>query len=82
MAAMLARIGILTTLLLVVPVVGQEVLDPTCAEVRSCVLPSSVEEAWRTIAWRDALGKAVIEADVESRPVLLWAMNGHPLGLT
>jgi hypothetical protein len=46
------------------------------------VLPSAAEDQWRAIPWRDALGGAVLEADEQQRPLLLWAMSGHPLGST
>jgi hypothetical protein len=58
-------------------------LDPQTAEaVRARVLPTAAELAWQTLQWRDALADAVLEADAVDRPVLLWAMNGHPLGCT
>jgi len=46
------------------------------------VLPLEAEEQWRTIPWHDTLGAAMLQADEQQRPVLLWAMNGHPLGCT
>lgn len=38
--------------------------------------------AWRSIGWRADLASAVLEASKARRPILLWAMNGHPLGCT
>lgn len=38
--------------------------------------------AWRKIAWRTTLGEAIVEASRDKKPILLWAMNGHPLGCT
>lgn len=46
------------------------------------VQPSTDEEAYRTIGWRNALWPAVQEAQQLGRPILLWTMNGHPLGCT
>lgn len=40
------------------------------------------DEAWLAIPWRPALGPAVLEASKKRKPILLWAMNGHPLGCT
>ncbi len=34
------------------------------------------------IAWRDTFAQGVEEAYRVRKPVLLWAMNGHPLGCT
>jgi hypothetical protein len=46
------------------------------------VLPKADELAWQSIRWRPTLWGAVVEAQAERKPILLWAMNGHPLGLT
>lgn len=39
-------------------------------------------EPWETIPWRTDLLAARAEAIATSRPLFLWAMNGHPLGCT
>ena len=39
-------------------------------------------EAWRTIPWKLTLLNARDQAARESKPVFLWAMDGHPLGCT
>ena len=49
---------------------------------RRHVLPSQEEMEFREIPWRAALWDAVVEARDAERPILLWAMNGHPLGCT
>ena len=54
----------------------------TWKKVRDHVLPSKRECAWTDVAWRPSLWDAVIEANVEAKPILLWAMNGHPLACT
>lgn len=46
------------------------------------VLPKPDELAWRKIPWRYELGTALVQAKQQDKPVLLWAMNGHPLGCT
>ena len=46
------------------------------------VFPSKDELAWQSIPWRASFWEAVVEADRQRRPVVLWAMNGHPLGCT
>jgi hypothetical protein len=52
------------------------------ASVRDLVLPSKAEQAWQSISWRPTLWDAVVDAHKARKPILLWTMNGHPLGLT
>jgi len=40
------------------------------------------ELKWERLGWRPELGAAAVEAKALQRPILLWAMNGHPCGLT
>lgn len=46
------------------------------------VSPSGEESRFHRVPWRAALWEAAVEARRAGKPVLLWAMNGHPLGLT
>jgi hypothetical protein len=62
--------------------VAQELRDETFGAWYSSVLPKQSELAWRTIGWRGTLGEAWLEARTKDMPILLWAMNGHPLGCT
>ena len=50
--------------------------------LRDAILPTPAELAWREQPWRASLWEAVVEAQRLERPILLWAMNGHPLGCT
>jgi hypothetical protein len=59
-----------------------ELTDATFESVREEVLPSKEEERWREIPWRTSAWDAVVEATESDKPVLLWAMNGHPLACT
>ncbi|MEM7164143.1 MAG: hypothetical protein AAF581_01690 [Planctomycetota bacterium] len=56
--------------------------DTTLVALRERILAAPQDLAWESIAWRPSLWEAVLEGDREERPVLLWAMNGHPLGCT
>lgn len=56
--------------------------EATYAAVRKAVLPTDDELAWRQIGWRPAFWDAVVEAQRDEKPILLWAMNGHPCGET
>jgi hypothetical protein len=51
-------------------------------EVLEHILPRTEELEFRTIPWRVTLAAAATEARAAERPILLWAMNGHPLGCT
>lgn len=51
-------------------------------KLRDYVLPSEREDAWRKIDWKSTFWDAVVEAQKAEKPILLWAMNGHPLGHT
>ena len=52
------------------------------AEIRDAIRPSEEENSWKKIGWRNAFWPAVQEARELGRPILLWTMNGHPLGCT
>jgi len=52
------------------------------AEVTRLVLPDANEDAWRSLHWIPTYADAVIEAERVDKPLLMWAMNGHPLGCT
>jgi hypothetical protein len=48
----------------------------------AAIVPAADELEWRSIPWRAELHSALVEASEAGKPVLLWAMNGHPLGQT
>jgi hypothetical protein len=54
--------------------------DAAFTAQRDAILPAAEELGWRAVPWRPELGDALAEADRVQQPVLLWAMNGHPLG--
>jgi hypothetical protein len=54
----------------------------TYAATRDRILPAPEEERWREIGWRASLLDAAREGRRLEKPILLWAMNGHPLGCT
>lgn len=55
--------------------------DPFATQLRA-ILPAADELEFAAIPWRSQFRAAVAEANRLDRPVLLWAMNGHPLGQT
>ncbi len=52
------------------------------AKWRAAIVPAEPERAWRRVGWRATLWSAVVEAHAQEKPILLWAMNGHPLACT
>ncbi len=46
------------------------------------IRPSEDELVYEKIGWRNKFWSAVQEAKELGRPILLWTMNGHPLGCT
>jgi hypothetical protein len=46
------------------------------------IRPSDDDKKWERLEWRTELGAALPEAKSLQRPILLWTMNGHPLGCT
>jgi hypothetical protein len=44
--------------------------------------PDLTEAGYRAVAFRARFWPAVEEARALGRPILFWAMNGHPLGCT
>lgn len=49
---------------------------------RALISPTADELAFERIAWISSLGDGFERASVEQKPLLLWMMNGHPLGRT
>ena len=74
------RAGIAFAALLVVQSLrAQELTDASYEKWRDHVLPKTWEVAYQKIPWRPSFWEAVIEAQEKDKPILLWAMNGHPL---
>lgn len=46
------------------------------------ILPAERDLKWQQIPWLNAFKDAVVAADSAGKPLLLWMMNGHPLGCT
>ena len=51
-------------------------------KLHALIRPESGEDKWTQIPWRTSLWDARIEAAREGKPILLWEMDGHPLGCT
>jgi hypothetical protein len=57
------------------PLSGEDV-----AQVRKVVRPGENEDPFATIPWETDLWAARIKAAAAGKPLLLWEMDGHPLG--
>ncbi len=56
--------------------------DSTFSEWKAYLAPKAQETEFCDVPWRPSFWVAIQEAQRERKPVLLWAMNGHPLGCT
>lgn len=59
-----------------------ELTDDNLEKWLTFLQPSDDELGWRKMRWHHSLSEAAAEAKLLGRPVLLWAMNGHPCGET
>ncbi|HVJ79531.1 MAG TPA: hypothetical protein VNC50_00565 [Planctomycetia bacterium] len=57
---------------------GELALD----KLRAVVTPTAREQQWLAVGWRTDLWAAREEAAKSGKPILLWEMDGHPLGCT
>ncbi len=73
---------ILAALLVVAVARAEELNDTTFDAWAERIAPREDELAWRAIPWRGVFCDAVVEAEEAGKPLLIWAMNGHPLGCT
>ena len=51
-------------------------------QLHALIKPQALEEKWTRIPWLTSLWEARIRAAAEGKPILLWEMDGHPLGCT
>jgi hypothetical protein len=51
-------------------------------KLQALIKPGKGEEAWTQIPWLANLWEARKQAAAQGKPILLWEMDGHPLGCT
>jgi hypothetical protein len=51
-------------------------------ELQALIKPGKGEDQWATIPWLTDLWQARKLAARQGKPILLWEMDGHPLGCT
>jgi hypothetical protein len=49
---------------------------------RDHILPAPDELAWASIPWLPSYREGLLAAQSQRKPLMLWMMNGHPLGCT
>jgi hypothetical protein len=68
---------------LAVPLSAAEPISPAqFSELHALIKPKATEEQWAQIPWLTHLWGARQRAAAEGKPILLWEMDGHPLGCT
>jgi len=65
-----------------VPRLRSNLATGTFAAWRDAILPTPEETAWEAIPWLPSFHEGVRVADERDAPLLVWVMNGHPLGCT
>jgi hypothetical protein len=50
------------------------------AKLHALIKPAAGEDKWAEIPWLTSLWEARKKAAAEGKPILLWEMDGHPLG--
>jgi hypothetical protein len=51
-------------------------------KLHTLIKPAAGEDKWDQIPWMTDLWAARKRAAAEGKPILLWEMDGHPLGCT
>jgi hypothetical protein len=59
-----------------------ELTDKTFAEWRDRIRPKNDDQCFMTVNWLPTFWDGVMAAQKADKPILLWAMNGHPLACT
>ncbi|MCA8917893.1 MAG: hypothetical protein KDB32_02340 [Planctomycetes bacterium] len=77
---------LLVALLLLIPLASsfqaEELSEKSYDRIRDYLLPKGDEEAWKKVEWRSTFWDGVMDAQKEDKPIMLFAMNGHPFGCT
>lgn len=60
----------------------QELTDATYDKWRTFIRPTEEETRFDDLPWRIEFWAAAKEANAADKPLLIWAMNGHPLACT
>lgn len=69
-------------LLLLLTLLPQPITPSDFARLHEAIQAKPKSEAWEAVDWEMSLTTARIRAVKENKPILLWEMDGHPLGCT
>lgn len=72
--------GLVAAFLLSPAPAAEPLSDAEFAKVRKAVLPTDDEDDFAKIPWLTSIWDARVKAAKEGKPILLWEMDGHPLG--
>ena len=61
---------------------GEPASPASFEKLRSLIKPRASEQLWEKIPWQTSLWAARHAAAAVGKPILLWEMDGHPLGCT
>jgi hypothetical protein len=64
----------------VAPAAPPLLADADVLQLRKVIRPAEGEDPFDTIPWETSLWDARVKAAAAGKPILLWEMDGHPLG--
>lgn len=81
---MCMRIAVLVFLAIAVPAAcaTEPIPDSRFEQLRGLIKPRPEEEKWMQVPWQSSLWEARKKAAAKGKPILLWEMDGNPLGCT
>jgi hypothetical protein len=59
-----------------------ELTEASFSRWKQYLQQSAQEQRWQEISWHAVFWEGVQRARAQDKPILLWVMNGHPLGCT
>jgi hypothetical protein len=62
--------------------VNEKLTPASFAYLHALISPHPGEEKWLQINWLTNLTEARRQAEAQNKPILLWEMDGNPLGCT
>ena len=68
--------------LLTASLAGERLTPANFDRLHNLMQPTADERAWQQIPWMTRLWDARIKAAEIGKPILLWEMDGNPLGCT
>jgi hypothetical protein len=69
-------------LVLFAAALSQEFTGATYEKTRDAIALSKDERAFWELPWQPTLWDGLVKAQREEKPILMYAMNGNPLGCT